>query len=102
MLVVRSVSVVTWMPAGRLASSCGRRLLDALDDADGVGAGLALDVQDDGGSVWFIQAAWRGVFDAVDDVGDIFEQDGRAVAVGDDDVADSRRWSASWSLASIW
>ncbi len=85
MAVVRSVRVVTWMPAGRLACKLRQQLLDALDDADGVGAGLALHVEDDGRGLVHPRGL-LAVFDAVDDVGDVVEHDGRAVAIGDDDV----------------
>ena len=82
MLVVRSVRVVTWIDAGRLASSCGSIALDALDDADGVGAGLALDVENDGRGLVH-PGGLLGVLHAVDDVGDVVQKDRRAVAVGD-------------------
>ena len=85
MAVVRSVSVVTLMAAGRLASSCGSNSLDALDHADGVGAGLALDVEDDRRGLVH-PGGLLGVLDAVHDVGDVVQHDRRAVAVGDDDV----------------
>ena len=40
--VVRSVRVVTLMPLGRVASSCGSSRLMLFDDRDGVAARLAL------------------------------------------------------------
>ena len=58
--------------------------LDAVDDRDRVGAGLTLDVEDDGRR----RVHPRGlmdVFDAVDDVGDVGDADGPAVLVGDDE-----------------
>ncbi len=85
MLVVMSVMVVTWIEAGRLASSCGRIALIRLTTSDGVGAGLALDVENDGGRLVHPRGLAR-VFHAVDDIGDISDEDRRAVAVGDDDV----------------
>ncbi len=44
---VRSLSTATSRVAGRLAVQLRQQLLDAVDDLDDVGAGLALDVQDD-------------------------------------------------------
>ena len=57
--------------------------LDALDGVDDVGAGLALDVDDDRRRA-LVPAADLGVLEAVDDLGDVLEQHRRAVAVGDD------------------
>ena len=85
MLVVMSVRVVTLIEAGRLASSCGSTLLDGVDDGDGVGAGLALNVEDDRGRLVH-PGGLLGVFHAVDHVGDVFDEDRRAVAIGDDDI----------------
>src|SRR6185437_10778738 len=84
--------------------------LHAVNDADDVGAGLALNVDDDGrldvglrgwnvdgGAVGLLlrvrrlrgEAHPRGlveIFGGVDDFGDVLEADGRVVAVSDDDV----------------
>ena len=57
--------------------------LDALDHRDDVGAGLALDVEDDGRRLVH-PGAELVVLGAVDDVADIAEPDRRAVLVGDD------------------
>ena len=75
--------------AGREACSCGSSLLDAVDQADDVGAGLALDVQDDrrGG---VDPGGLLDVLGAVDDRGHVGERARGAVAVGDDDRARSR------------
>ena len=85
MLVVRSVSVVTWTDAGRLACELREQLLDAVHDADRVRAGLPLDIDDDRRDVVH-PGGLSGVFNAVDDAGDVLQEDRRAVAIGDDDV----------------
>ena len=61
-------------------------VLDALHRLDHIGAGLALDVDDDRRHA-LVEAADLVVLQAVDDVGHVAEQDRRAVAIGDDDVA---------------
>ena len=64
----------------------GQQLLDALDDADGVGARLALHIEDDGRRL----VHPRGlivVLDSVDNLRDIGQHDGSAVAIGNHDVA---------------
>ena len=91
MLVVRSVSVVTFIDAGRLASSCGSSLLDAVDHADGVGARLPLNVHDHRGRLVHPRRL-LGVFHPVDHLGNVFQKDGRAVAIRDDDVLVFGRW----------
>ena len=60
-----------------------QQLLDPVDDLDDVGAGLALDVDDDRRQL-VRPGREAGVFRAVDDVGDIGEPYRRAVAVADD------------------
>ncbi len=95
---------------GKRLAELGQERLDLVDDADDVGAGLALDVDDDGGldvglrgghvldgavGLLLVVGGLAGVahpgglvevFGGVDDVGDVREPDGRVVAVGDDDV----------------
>ena len=48
MLVVMSVMVVTLIPSGKIRLQLRQNLLDGVDDGDGVSAGLALDVENDG------------------------------------------------------
>ena len=48
-VIVRSVRTATSIAAGSDACSCGQQRLDAVDHLDDVGAGLALDVEDDRG-----------------------------------------------------
>ena len=84
---VRSVSIATSTAAGSDALSCGSSALDAVDHLDDVGAGLALDVDDDGRRRRSAHAARRDVLGAVDDVGHVGEPHRRAVAIGDDQVA---------------
>ena len=57
---------------------------DLPDDLDDVGAGLALDV-DDHRRRALIPAAGTVILQPVDDVGNVADGDGRAVAIGDDD-----------------
>ena len=95
---------------GKRLAQLGQQRLHAVDDADDVGAGLALNVDDDGrldvglrgGNVdsraVVLLLRVRGlcgiahprglveIFGGVDDLGDVLEADGRVVAVGDDDV----------------
>src|SRR5947207_8272418 len=56
---------------------------DLADDVDHVGAGLTLDV-DDHGRRALIPAAGAVVLEAVDNLRDVGDGDGRAVTVGDD------------------
>ncbi len=60
-----------------------QQLLDAVDDLDDVGAGLALDV-DQHRRQLVGPGQQAAVLGAVDDVGDVLQADRRAVAVGDD------------------
>ena len=64
----------TFTDAGRADWSAGMQGLDPIDDADDVGARLALDVDDDRGRS-FIQAACFTFSAPVDDVGDVAEAD---------------------------
>ena len=48
MVVVRSVMTLTFTAAGSDACNLREQLLDGVDDADDVGSGLALNVEDDG------------------------------------------------------
>ena len=77
--------VVTCIETGRFASSCGRIGSNPLDDRDGVGAGLALNIQNDCGRLIHPGGLAR-VLDAVYDLGDVLNENGRAVAIRDDDV----------------
>ena len=84
----------------------GEQRLDPIDDLDGVGARLALNGERDGalrveasGELGVLDAVLVVthvepavgffVLDAVGDVGDIGEADGGAVAVADDDLAET-------------
>ena len=69
---------------GKRRFELGQQLLDAVDDLDGVGSGLPLDVEDDGGRVVHPGGELR-VLHPVDDMGDLVEHDRRTVAIGDDD-----------------
>jgi hypothetical protein len=90
---------------GELGAEGGQEGLHAVDDLDGIGAGLALNGEDDGAGL-LGAGGERGVFDAlfiarvepaegffvldaVGDVGDVAEADGSAVAVADDDLAEA-------------
>ena len=74
MVVVRSVSTVTWTADGSDALQLRQQLLDAVDHLDDVGAGLALDVDDDGRPVVH-PGRLPDVLGAVDHVGHVGEQD---------------------------
>ena len=63
---------------------CGQKRFDAIDDVDDVGAGLPLNIQDDRRSV-IEPGGLAGVFDAVDDIGDVCDAHRRAVLIPDDD-----------------
>ena len=86
MLVVASCTTVSVAPTGIERCSFGSSLADALDRLDHVGAGLALDVDDDRRHA-LVPAADLVVLEPVDDVGHVLEQHRRAVAIGEDDVA---------------
>ncbi len=60
-----------------------QQLLDAVDDLDDVGAGLALDIDDDR-RLLVGPRREPGILGAVDDVGDVGQAHRRAVAVRDD------------------
>ncbi len=57
---------------------------DLADDIDHIGAGLALDIDDDGRRA-LKPATGAVVLQSIDDIGDVADRDRRAVAVGDDD-----------------
>ena len=70
-------------PAGSEDCSCGSKFLDAVDDGDDVGAGLALNIQNDGGR--FVDpGGLPHVFGAVENSGDVGEPDRAAIAIGND------------------
>jgi len=61
--------------------------LDAIDDLEGVGAGLFADLEDDGGNA--IEACEGArLFDSVDDIGYVGDADGHTVLGGDDDAVE--------------
>ena len=74
--------------------------LHPLDGLDHVGAGLALDVDDDGRRA-LVPGADLGVLQAVDDLGDVAQQHRRAVAIGHDQRSVGTRRRSSWSLAAM-
>ncbi len=49
MVVVRSITTLSFMPAGMTACNSGIRATDAIDGIDDVGVGLAEDDEEDGG-----------------------------------------------------
>ncbi len=84
-VVVRSVSGVISIDARQRGRQLRQQLLDAVDDLDDVGAGLALDVDDErrrrvhpGGELVVLGADL--------DRRDVAQPDRRAVAIGDDGV----------------
>ena len=86
---------------GSSALKSGRRFFDAVGDRDGVGAGLALDGQDDGARAVLMRVEPGGgliVFDAIDDLAELFKAHGRAIAIGDHDgpVHGRRRATGRW------
>src|SRR5258705_10718419 len=58
---------------------------DLADNVDHIGAGLPLDIDDDGRRA-LVPAAGAIVLQPVDDDSDIADGDRRAIAVGDDDA----------------
>ena len=78
MVVVRSVSTATSIAAGSAACSCGSSALMRSTTCDDVGAGLALDVEDDRRRRVH-PGAELGVLGAVDDRGDVAQPHRRAV-----------------------
>ncbi len=87
MVTVRSLITVRSTAAGSEARSCRQAAtLDAVDDLDDVGAGLALHGQDDRRR-GVGPGAELGVFRSADDAGDVRQPHRPAVAVGDDQVA---------------
>ena len=86
MVLVRSVRTVSFTAAGSVAWSLGSSSSMARDHLNGIGAGLALDVDNDRRG--FVHPGGKlGVFDTVAHPGYIGEHDGGAVFVGDDEVA---------------
>ena len=79
MVTVRSVSSATSIEAGSDGLQLRQQLLDAVDHLDHVGAGLALDVEDDRRHLVHPRGEAH-VLRAVDHVGDVGEADRRAVA----------------------
>ena len=86
MVTVRSLSTRTSTAGGSVDMNLRQQRLDAVDDLDDIGAGLALHVEDDRRRR-VRPGAELGVLRAADDVGDVGEPDRRAVAIGDDEIA---------------
>ena len=84
MVPVRSVKIVTFTEAGSRGLKLGKKLLDAVDHADDVGAGLALNIHQDRGIV-IGPRGLQSVFHAIAYSGDIRNANRSAVAVRDDD-----------------
>ena len=84
MVVVRSVMTCDVDPLRQRRLDLRQQRLHGIDDADDVGSGLALNVQNDG-AVGVHPRGQLGVFRAVDHRGDVGNAHRRAVAVGDDD-----------------
>jgi hypothetical protein len=84
--VVRSVSGVTWMEIGKVYLKLGQNRLDGLYHADGVGAGLPLNVDDDRRRLVHPRCLLV-VLDAVHHLRNIAQHDGRAIAVGNHNLA---------------
>ena len=75
--------------AGQLLAESGQLLFDVVDDLDGVGAGLALNRQNDRPGGLFLGVEPCGnfvVFDAVGDVGDVPQAHRRATPVDHDEL----------------
>ena len=85
MVTVRSVSTPTSTAAGSVDDDARQQRLDAVDHLDDVGAGLALDIEDDRRRR-VRPGAELDVLGAVGDVGDVATAAPVAVAVGDDGV----------------
>ena len=101
MVLVRSVRTSRSTLGRKRGAQLWEELGDLVDDADDVGAGLPLDVEDDGGLEHSVArggglggglggGAHPGglveILGAVDGEGDVGQAHGGAVAVGDDDV----------------
>ncbi len=84
MVMVRSVRTFTLIAAGRLDCKLRQQLLDAVDDGDDVGAGLALNVDDDRRLAVHPCGLLR-ILRRIHDRRNIRSADGGAVAIGDDD-----------------
>src|SRR5450759_1478334 len=75
------------MDGGRnFLAELGQQAFDVVHHFHGIGAGLALDGEDDGALV-VIPGDDFIVIDAIDDIAEFFEADGGSVAPGDDDGA---------------
>ena len=85
MVLVRSVSTVSLTAAGSVAWSLGSSSSILFDHLNGIGAGLPLDVDNDGRG--FVHPGGElGVFDTVTDLRYVGEHDRCAVLVGDDEI----------------
>ena len=74
-----------------------QHLLDLRDGLDDVGAGQRID-DDADRRLAVVEAGIADVLVGVDHLGDVVQQHRRAVAVGDDEVLDSRAALLAWSL----
>ena len=90
MVSVRSEMIPTLIAGGIEACEHRQHRLDPLDRLDDVGAGLALDRQDDR-ALLVVPAGDQIVLRPVDGLADVAYPHRRAVAVGDDQVGRSRR-----------
>ena len=73
----------SWLAEGR------QHRLDAVDDVDGVGVGLALHGHDDRAACRRTSSPSSVVLDRVDDAGHLAEPHRMAVAVGDDELGEA-------------
>ena len=85
MVWVRSETTLSLIDGGIEASSCGKQRLDAIDRLDDIGAGLALDGENDG-ALLVVPAGDQVVFRPLDGPADVADAHRRTVAVGDDQV----------------
>ena len=85
MVLVRSVRTVSLIGGGKRGLELGQQLFDACDHLNGIGAGLALDV-DNHGRGFVHPGGELGVFDTVADPGYVGEHDRGAVLIGDDEI----------------
>ena len=86
---VRSEMIETLMAGGIDASSCGSSALMLIDRRDHVGAGLALNGQNDR-ALLVVPAGEQVVLRSLDRLADVADADRRAVAIGDDQVRHRR------------
>jgi hypothetical protein len=89
MLAVASWAIVSVAPTGIARCSFGSSFLMRYTRLDDIGAGLALDI-DNNGRHALIKAADLAVLETIDDIGNILEQHRRAVSVRHNDVAIGR------------